>query len=326
MISLIIIQVVLLLIIKTTNIVCAFSAAGKGFGDGANAYISPFDRFKGSCPADLNDIQIFDPSLLKDTNDDGSDDIWVAVYRSSNNLPNVYIRDEFFSSMKASTTGDASTLTTINSSSSSSGVISGSNQKPVAVARLFKDTTTNYYILDSMRCVLKKETQNEECDGGSEHAEAIGVCVDFLVLSYLQLYLENLQDDKSSSSDNRSSIMCFDGGIHFRGTLVSGKLLDSRGFREVSELTADMHSHESDYDGSLAKYAERSTCREVAKNPGARDRALKIVSLLGVIDRHEDKLRAKEMKGGSSGGVNEGDGDEEEEEENDPWASMKRYL
>ena len=215
--------------------------------------------------------------------------------------------------MKASTTaqeGDADTLVSstksISTSISEGSLISNNSNKPVAVARLFKDPNANHHIMDSMRCVLKKENTDEECDGGSEHAEAIGVCIDELVLSYLQQCIDD-NDEKLS----------FDGGIHFRGTLVSGKLLDSRGFREVTELSLDMHSHESDFDGALSRYAERATSREVAKNPGALDRALKIVSYLGRIDRDQDRLKAKQ--------VNEDDGDEEERDY-DPWASVKKFF
>jgi len=306
----------LLLLLYTTTIISAFSSSssGKGFGASSssnNAYVSPFDRFRSSCPADINDIRQFDPKLVKEDDMNHKDDVWVAVYRSANNLPSVFVRDEFFSAMKASTTaqeGDADTLVSstksISTSISEGSLISNNNNKPVAVARLFKDTTTNKYILDSMRCVLKKENTDEECDGGSEHAEAIGVCIDELVLSYLQKCIDD-NDEKLS----------FDGGIHFRGTLVSGKLLDSRGFREVTELSLDMHSHESDFDGSLSKYAERATSRDVAKNPGALDRALKIVSYLGRIDRDEDRLKAKQQ-------VNEDDG----ESDNDPWASVKKFY
>ena len=137
----------------------------------------------------------------------------------------------------------------------------------------------------------------------------------------MQRYLE-----KESNGDV-DNMLSFDGGIHFRGTLVSGKLLDSRGFREVNELTADMHSHESDFDGALAKYAERSTSREVAKNPGARDRALKILSFLGKIDRDEDRLRAKRMEGGDdTRDKEEEEGEEEEENDFDPWASVKKFI
>ena len=322
-------SVTLLLLIIVTN-ACAFSSSSSGRGFGASSssssnsnFVSPFDRFKSSCPADIDAIRQFDPSLLtKDNNDEN--DIWVAVYRSANNLPSVFVRDEFFAAMKSSTTaqgGDSETLvSTTSSATSSSSVISNSNNKqPVAVARLGKDAKTGYYIIDSMRCILKKEGKDgktsEDCDGGTEHTEAIGVCIDELIIQYLQRYIE-----KEGNGDV-DDMLSFDGGIHFRGTLVSGKLLDSRGFREVNELTADMHSHESDFDGALAKYAERSTSREVAKNPGARDRALKILSYLAKIDRDEDRLRAKRMEDGDDGG-------EEEEEENDfdPWASVKKFI
>jgi len=238
----------------------------------------------------------------------------------------VFVRDAFFDAMKASTTvqveGDAETLVSPSTSAEvSSGVMisnsgndassASGNNKPVAVARLGKDIKSNTFILDSMRCILKKEDTDDDCDGGSEHVEAIGVCIDELVLSYLQRHLSG-----GENSNNNEKTTSFDGGIRFRGTLVSGKLLDSRGFREATELSADMHSHESDFDGALAKYAERSTSKEIAKNSGARDRALKILSCLGRVDREEDKKR---------GGDATGDG-EEEESDYDPWGSVtKRY-
>lgn len=293
----------------------AFSA-GKGFGKSqppnSNAFVS-FDRFRASCPADHHAIQQFDPSLIKDDEANESD-VWVAVYRSANNLPSVFVRDAFMDSMKVSTTaqeGDSETLVSSSSVDLSSSV-EVTSTKPVAVARLGKEANSNCYILDSMRCVLNKENTDAECDGGSEHAEAIGVCIDELVLSYLTKYLDN---EGSEGND-----MSFDGGIHFRGTLVSAKLLDSRGFREATELSVDMHSHESDYDGALAKYAERSASKEIAKNPGARDRALKILSYLGRVDRDEDRKKAgvADEKGG--------DGGDEEESDFDPWGSMKKYL
>ena len=323
-------SVTLLLLIIVTN-ACAFSSSSSGRGFGASSssssnsnFVSPFDRFKSSCPADIDAIRKFDPSLLtKDNNDEN--DIWVAVYRSANNLPSVFVRDEFFAAMKSSTTaqgGDSETLvsTTSSATSSSSVILNSNNKQPVAVARLGKDAKTGYYIIDSMRCILKKEGKDgktsEDCDGGTEHTEAIGVCIDELIIQYLQRYSE-----KEGNGDV-DDMLSFDGGIHFRGTLVSGKLLDSRGFREVNELTADMHSHESDFDGALAKYAERSTSREVAKNPGARDRALKIVSYLGRINREEDRMRDKRVEGGG----NKGDEGEEEESDFDPWASVKKFI
>ena len=139
--------------------------------------------------------------------------------------------------------GDSQTLVSVQEGA---GVISGNLQyaKPVAVARLaVSKDNDNISIIDSMRCTLKKEETDFDCDGGSEHAEAIGACIDELVLSYLQRYLET----ESSNEDKRK--LHFDGGIRFRGTLVSGRLLEARGFREATQLSADMHSHESDFDG-----------------------------------------------------------------------------
>lgn len=299
----------------------AAAAFSRGTGLGAssssdNAFVS-LSRFRADCPADLTAIRHFDPALVPD-DEAAREPTWVAVYRSANNLPSVFVRDDFLDAMKASTTapaGDADTLVSPSAAEAASGVISNGNgandngQKPVAVARLFKGDD-DVYILDSMRCTLKKENTDAECDGGSEHAEAIGVCIDELVLAYLRRYLDD--DDGAAEND-----MTFHRGIHFRGTLVAGQLLDSRGFREATELSPDMHSHESDFDGALAKYAARSMSKEVAKNSGARDRALNIVSYLVKVDKVEDQ-RSAEKKGREDNG--------DEEEEIDPWASIKKFI
>ena len=42
-----------------------------------------------------------------------------------------------------------------------------------------------------MRCVLKKENTDDDCDRRSKHTEAIGVCIDELALLYLRRYLES---------------------------------------------------------------------------------------------------------------------------------------
>ncbi|KAL7468858.1 hypothetical protein ACHAXS_009100 [Conticribra weissflogii] len=308
------IPLVILLISRRTNPTAAF-AYGKGFGRG-NSQNNPsfvtFDRFKSSCPADADAIRQFDPTLISDEN---NDDTWVAVFRSSNNLPSVFVKDAFFDAMAQSTTnqdGDAETLVS-SRSSVGSGVINtqtaGAQSKPVAVARLSPSSSApNVFIIDSMRCTLKKENTDPDCDGGSEHTEAIGVCIDELVLSYLQKNIGDISNNEKVK---------FDGGVRFRGTLVSGKLLEARGFKEVNALSSDMHSHESDFDGALKKYAERSTSKEIAKNPGARDRALKIVSYLAKIDR-EGELQSKTGTDCDDGGDDDSDFD--------PWSSVKRYL
>jgi hypothetical protein len=327
----------------------AFSSSSSS-SYGASGGIGPIslDRFRATCPADLDAVRRFDPSLLDngggrktddddDDDDDDDEDVWVAVYRSANNLPNVFVRDAFFDAMRASTAssggvailgGDSETLVSTPPSSSSVGggggagvmmISNGSDdgETPVAVARLGKES---HYIIDSMRCALRKEETDPDCDGGSEHAEAIGVCIDELVLAYLRGHSEMTE---------KKVRMSFDGGMHFRGTLVSGKLLDSRGFREVDELSADMHSHESDYDGALDRYSERSTSVDVSRYPGARDRALRIVSYLGRMDREEDEKRRGGGRGGAAGGgerggdAEAGDDDGGGESDFDPWASVK---
>ncbi|KAL7498984.1 hypothetical protein ACHAWT_010033 [Skeletonema menzelii] len=305
-----------LLLSSSIDVAQAFSA-GKGFGKSSpsNKSFIGADRFTAICPAAPETISKFDSTLINDDDDDGSksdNDTWVAVYRSKNNLPSVFVRDSFFDAMAVATTaqdGDSQTLVS-STTQEGVGVISGNLQgeKPVAVARLTASKDGEKSIIDSMRCTLKKENTNPDCDGGSEHCEAIGVCIDELVISYLQNLLE--EENNAVGTDT----LHFDGGIRFRGTLFSGKLLEARGFREATQLSADMHSHESDFDGALTNYAERSTSTDISKSPGARDRSLKIVSLLSKLDRNED----------TKGEVEEED--DEEDSDYDPWASVKRYL
>ena len=296
---------------------CFESKSGKGFGResaDSGSFVS-FDRFRAECPADLSSVRQFDPSLVLG---DELDECWVAVYRTANNLPSVFVKDAFLDAMKAATTtvqgGDSETLVSTSTSAEDNSVMVSNRSddaKPVAVARLAKDQDSNTYLLDNMRCILKKENTDDDCDGGSEHAEAIGICIDELVANYLKR-CDN-QGDEVEEADR----LQFDGGIHFRGTLVSGKLLEARGFREATELTKDLHSHESDYEGALGQYAARSTSKEIAKNVGARDRALKIVSYLSRIDRDEEKEQL----------VNSSDEDDAAEEvDYDPWASVKRFI
>jgi hypothetical protein len=144
-----------------------------------------------------------------------------------------------------------------------------------------------------MRCSLKKENTDDTCDGNSEHAEAIGVCIDELILHYL-----------------RQGLGEFNGSIRCKATLVSGVLLEERGFQEVTILSKDMATHKSNVGLSMEKYAERSVAT-VARSPGARDRSLQILSFLGRLDEDE---------------VNKNDEDDTDGEEYDPWASANSIF
>ncbi len=179
-----------------------------------------------------------------------------------------------------------------------------------------------------MRCTLKKENADPDCDGGSEHAEAVGICIDELVLSYLRRYYsESKKQNKSGKGVSPTTMMSFDGGIRFRGTLVSGKILDSRGFREATKLSSDMHSHESDLDGAMHMYARRSTSLQFGGC--ARDRATQIVSYLGRLDREDDIRRGRD--GGRLGALTTLKEEHDNSEDDgvggfDPWASVKKFI
>ncbi|CAB9502465.1 expressed unknown protein [Seminavis robusta] len=283
---------------------------------------SLFDRFRPECPAVPNSIRQFDPSLPLPTEDDA---IWVAVFRSSNNAPSVFVKDEFLNAMRLATGGVTETLSSSESTDGSSVKNDGDDSNklqvtqpqqsssssgpttPVAVARLcpsqdFPGTWT----LDHMRCSLKKETTDDACEGGSEHKEALSVAMDSLLLHYL----------------NKPDFF-WEGAIRTKATLVGASLLEERGFQPVTTLAKDMATHVSSLDASMEKYAEKyvETMSSTSKNQGARDRANEILSLLGRLDREAD-LRAAQERQQQASSSTDGDSDEDY----DPWASVKQYL
>lgn len=272
------------------------SAGGGGF--------FKLDRFSPSCPADESCIRQFDPNLI-DANDNG---IWVAVYRSNNNKPSVFVRDEFFSAMSEATNTDASSNRSPQDQVDSSKISTPmALEKPVAVARLIPSADyESKWVLDSMRCLLKKEDQDDTCDGGSEFVEALSVCVDSLLLHHLK---ENTNTAGSA----------FEGYIRTKATLYSNKILEERGFSPVEELSKDFATHISQYDACMESYALRTASTNL--NPGARDRALQMVSLLGKLD--EELERQAQRKDDTKSAANN---DADDEDDYDPWANVKMQI
>jgi hypothetical protein len=283
--------------------------SGMGFGLTNN---NNFDRFRAQCPVDdLSIISRFDPSLIvaKEQEGGGDDDdaAWVAVFRSNSNGPAVLARDDFFVSMDLAVSTAASKDEIGNSNSRGTDGASNSSietrvtaQAPVAVARLRKsEVNDKQWVLDSIRCSLKKENTNEDCDGGSEHTEALSVCIDELMVHHLT---------KSPSRHFEQIIRC-------KATLVAAPLLETRGFEEMEELSRDMATHISSLNGALEKYAERASSVDsvVWKSPRTRDRTLQIVSLLGRLDQSDERQ------------YDVGDNDTDSDNP-DPWSSMKQYL
>lgn len=272
-----------------------------------------FDRFRAICPADPTWVAQFDASLidLKVNGDNMNDEqkesaVWVAVYRSNNNKPSVLIKDSLLQAMKSATDSVSTSLSAsdpalLNSFEMSRGVTK--EAAPVAVARLIpSEDFDNTWILDSMRCVLKKENTDASCDGGSEHTEALTTGIDTLLLHYL-----------SSVNDVGQKPSRFEGAIRTKATLVSATLLEDRGFREVSKLTRDMATHISSLDVCLEQYAARAV-DTVSKSPGAQQRALSILSHLGRIDRDADLSASQQQD------------EENDTDDYDPFASIKAYL
>ena len=260
---------------------------------------SLFDRFRPSCPADVGSIKRFDPALAEN---DHPDTIWVAVFRSSNNKPSVFVRDEFFNAMRTATdiSPEKSNLDFQSDIIENNiGNTIDSKETPVAVARLTPSLDfENCWTLDNMRCALKKEETNDVCDGGSEHTEALCVAIDSVLIHYL--------------TKNKESL--FDGRIRTKATLVSGTLLENRGFQPVQCLSKDMASHVCSLDVCMERYASRVVDTS-ARSPGARDRAIRICSLLGQIDSATNLEMSESLN-------NKND----EEEDYDPWAGVKKFL
>jgi hypothetical protein len=236
--------------------------------------------------------------------------VWVAVYRSNNNKPSVFVRDDFLASMKEATTETSVSVTPNTDQEKFEPRVTLA--KPVAIGRLrHSEDFDGKMVLDSLRCLLQKEDQDDSCDGGSEFNEALSVGVDALLLHHLQTQTAMASKSESSSSSS-NSFAKFEGAIRTKATLFSNKILEERGFEPVEELSKDMATHVSRYNECYEKYAER-TVSHVSKHPGARDRALQIVSLLGKLDPSQEVEAAT---------VN----DKDEAQANDPWAGWKQNL
>jgi hypothetical protein len=268
--------------------------------DNNSAAFTLFERFRATCPADVQCIRQFDASLVSDDSS-YKREIWVAVHRSSNNMPSVLLKDDFLHAMRSATGAlNFADTTTVEKNLETTASYPLQRSAPVAVARLRTSDTdldnASVWVMDSIRCILKKETMNEACDGGSEHNEAISIAIDALILHHLAAAGENAR--------------FFQGAIRCKATLFSGNLLLDRGFDAVEHLQKDMASHVSSLDTCLSKYAERLI---LAKTPGSRQRALEIVSLLGRLDRTRDMENAQQLSG-------------EDDETRDPWEGMKRFI
>jgi hypothetical protein len=314
--------------------------------------VTTFDRFRTICPASIEAICLFDPKLISDDSnlDEYAGTTWVAVFRSNNNQPGVFLRDELFQSMMTSvtnavmpTTVPTSTTNTVTSKIKSPSLeflsTTGSNEsptlehttglkamKPVAVARLRRrydtegDESSYYYLLDSMRCMLKKESMDASCDGGSEHTEAIAIAVDTLLRHYLTTNKQ--QEIQNEQSINNMPII--EGTIRTKATLVSAPILEERGFVEYSSNKVfSLTTHVSSYDKCFQFYADRSVVSTIS-SPLIRQRSIDIVSLLGRIDRTTEyaAANARDQQQNSIGKSN-GAADDTDY---DPWATMKKFI
>lgn len=280
--------------------VSAFSVPSENSGSQGSVN-SLFDRFTTVCPADPSVIKRYSNSLIDSDGSQEDQAVWAAVFRTNNNAPSVYVKDEFLQAMRAAVDPiETASSLHIDSNVQSSIETPESKESPVAVACLRPSPVYDgCWVLDSMRCILKKESQDASCDGGSEHTEAIAAAIDTLLIQHLVKAVE----------DGRR----FDGAIRTKATLISGTLLEDRGFEEVQTLHKDMATHVSSLDLCMQKFAERSVDLDT-KSPGARQRALSIVSYLGRLNRQAELEASKKAS------------DNAEEDDYDPWAGVKQFL
>ena len=297
------------------------SSNSGGAGAGAGGW-SLLDRFRATCPADMASIRHFfetSAAVSSPANNEPfelyQDATWVAVYRTSSSSSSsswsssAVIREDFFQAMDLATMTQPQSARNFNDTNQP---LIMALEQPVAVARLRpSDDFPFVHVLDCIRCRLRKEDQDETCDGGSEFCEALAVGIDTLLLHYLRHTKNNPQYDNDA-------MPVVQGRIRSKATLFSSKILEDRGFVPLKELSKDMATHYSTYDSCLEKYADRTTRRSINQNPGARDRSLQIVALLAQLDR------GVEMDAASNGSND--DEDTAENDEYDPWANIKMNL
>ena len=288
-----------------------------------------FERFRVVCPADASCAQNYNPTRnIPAESKDDDDWIWAAVYRSNNNQPSVLLRDDLLQSMQlaidlAQTPDDNTLATSSNNDNESTNLIetplSLAQQKPVAIACLRPSLDfPGCLVLDHLQCVLKKEETNDQCDGGSEHTEALSAAMDSLLAHYLEHDTGETGESSSSSSSPTPPPPRFHGAIRTKGTLVSGILLEARGFVPVQSLSRDMATHVSSYDDCLQAYAQRV----LTMQGEARRRALSIVSSLSRLDRTADLEAAQSL----SSNDNDDTDKNGEDDSYDPWANVNRML
>jgi hypothetical protein len=162
---------------------------------------------------------------------------------------------------------------------------------------------------------LKKETLDDSCDGGSEHAEALCCAIDALLLHHLTT-------ETTDASVRNATVPVFEGVIRTKATLVSGVLLEQRGFQPVEKLDRDMATHISSLETCLEQYAKRTLEAPIKSNAQASV-ALQILSKLGLLDvKEEMQAASKLMKEEQDKDNTRRDNDDDY----DPWAGMKQYI
>ncbi|OEU14834.1 hypothetical protein FRACYDRAFT_241391 [Fragilariopsis cylindrus CCMP1102] len=322
-----------------------------------------FDRFKSVCLTDKKKresvIKEFgDESLLSslglhsqnvdddNDNDNANDELWAAVYRSNNNKPSVIVRDDFFRAMNDATTTTKSSADDNDDAMNNVSTISPSNtatflsdtmpdllqipsSKPVAIARLIRTNNKDSYLLDNLRCSLKKEDQDSNCDGGSEYLEALACAVDTLLLNHLQKLLSSSSSTNTPQENDDVPIIFKDGSIRTKATLFNSKLFEQRGFIPIETLSRDMATHVSNYESCSNSYTERASSGEQSTTTTTTTTNSGIG--FGQKQKQSDddgdavsnpKNIASDERNTNKTDDDDNNKDDEEEDEYDPWATM----
>ncbi|KAL7579422.1 hypothetical protein ACA910_014087 [Epithemia clementina (nom. ined.)] len=297
----------------------------------------------------------------ENNNKDQTKWIWAAVYRSNHNQPSVLVRDSLWQSMKLATTTNADINNNNNNNNynfnnrkdnhyenlmiqspwlaggggGSSSLQQQQQKKPVALACLRPSSDfDDCVVLDHWRCVLPKEQMDPNCDGGSEHVEALSVALDELLLQHFSFQQQQQkQKQRRHEQEQEQQQRRFQATIRVKGTLVSARVLEQRGFVPVQSLQRDMATHVSppSVDAWLERYAQRAVATH-SVTAQARQRALSLVSLLGKL--YSNNAAAQSSSATDQDKARKEDKDDKDNNDNDndngtdydPWANVHLML
>ncbi len=177
-----------------------------------------------------------------------------------------------------------------------------------------------------------------ECDGGSEHAEAIAVAIDALLCHHLRRINHNHNNHNNNYYNNQKKTKKNIFSIRTKATLVSSKLLEERGFVPVTELAPDMCSHvSSSVEECLTHYATRCAMPSLSQaqddersmrmlSPTAKSQALQMVALLGQVVLQQSSLQQQQEEESDTFHDDDGDDDRDNSQPDDYWTRLGKIT